>query len=274
MGWIFAPKTILGSSLVYLVIVKVLHSFMKNRDPVSCATAMRVYNIAQVVVCGYMTQGLVSELWKVGGWTQIVPGVLVPNAFGWNAPILQSHAHFIYVHYLSKFLDWFDTFFIVLRKKDAQLSFLHVYHHATIGPIWGLLLYVGFGGGTCMFGALLNSFVHVLMYTHYFVTSFGIKNPFKKQLTMTQITQFYLCIFHAASAIVVEHVFPLALAVLQVCYHISMIILFSQFFWKMFKAKPAEKVKADSDLAPAPRKGSKTMSSPTGGTRQRLKAAL
>lgn len=32
-----------------------------------------------------------------------------------------------------QYLDFFDTVFIVLRKKDTQLSFLHVYHHATIG---------------------------------------------------------------------------------------------------------------------------------------------
>lgn len=29
-----------------------------------------------------------------------------------------------------QFYDWFDTFFFVLRKKENQISVLHVYHHA------------------------------------------------------------------------------------------------------------------------------------------------
>ena len=76
---------------------------------------------------------------------------------------------FILIHYVSKFFDFFDTIFIVLRKKDDQvlfisfkcrinlkilpilnffffqLSFLHVFHHATIGPVWGYLLLLGRG---------------------------------------------------------------------------------------------------------------------------------
>ena len=46
----------------------------------------------------------------------------------------------MWVHYMSKFLDYFDTVFIILRGKEKQqLSFLHVYHHASIGMIWGTL---------------------------------------------------------------------------------------------------------------------------------------
>ena len=31
--------------------------------------------------------------------------------------------------YISKFVDMFDSFFFVLKKKFTHLSFLHVYHH-------------------------------------------------------------------------------------------------------------------------------------------------
>ena len=82
----------------------------------------------------------------------------------------------VLLHYLSKFLDWMDTVFIALKKKGQQLSVLHVYHHATIGPIWGLLLWLGMGSSEVVFGALLNSFVHVCMYLHYFVTALGFQN--------------------------------------------------------------------------------------------------
>lgn len=85
----------------------------------------------------------------------------MPNIFGFNMQITKEGEYFIFVHYLSKFLDLLDTVFICLKKKERQLIFLHVYHHATIGQIWGLLLYIGWGSGTALFGANINSFVHV-----------------------------------------------------------------------------------------------------------------
>jgi hypothetical protein len=87
--------------------------------------------------------------------------VRLPNIFGFNMKITKETEYFVFVHYLSKWLDLLDTVFICLKKNERQLIFLHVYHHATIGQIWGLLLYIGWGGGTALFGANINSFVHV-----------------------------------------------------------------------------------------------------------------
>ena len=39
-------------------------------------------------------------------------------------------------YYFSKLIEFLDTIFFVLRKKNNQISFLHVYHHATMFPIW------------------------------------------------------------------------------------------------------------------------------------------
>ena len=169
----------------------------------------------------------------------IINGFTMPNIFALNYLPNRRSEYFVLVHYLSKFLDFFDTLFIVLRKKDKQFSFLHVYHHATIGPIWGLLLYLNYGSGTAIFGALINSFTHVLMYAHYFVTSFGIRNPFKRLITTWQIFQFYLCLAHAVVVVFgYDNFVPLELALLQLGYHTTMVILFNQFFTRTF-AKPA-----------------------------------
>jgi hypothetical protein len=51
------------------------------------------------------------------------------NAFNAEKPIM---GNVLYMFYLSKILDFFDTIFIILGKKWKQLSFLHVYHHLTI----------------------------------------------------------------------------------------------------------------------------------------------
>lgn len=35
-----------------------------------------------------------------------------------------------YVYYLSKLTEFADTVFFVLRKKQSQITDLHVYHHS------------------------------------------------------------------------------------------------------------------------------------------------
>lgn len=184
--------------------------------------AMRLYNVVQIVVCLYMTIGL-------------APVVSFPNVFGINSTFTPQGEWFIFVHYLSKYLDWFDTFFIVAKgNASKQLSFLHVYHHATIGVVWGILLHLGCGNGTCRYGALINSITHVIMYSHYLWTSFGLKNPFKALVTKWQIFQFYTAFAHAVIVLtgvwIVEKQIPQKLAWMQFCYHITMIYLFT---WKL-----------------------------------------
>lgn len=51
------------------------------------------------------------------------------NPYSSERPVM---GNVLYMFYLSKILDFCDTFFIIVGKKWKQLSFLHVYHHLTI----------------------------------------------------------------------------------------------------------------------------------------------
>merc|ERR1719421_941393 len=163
------------------------------------------------------------------------PGTLfggLPNLFGINSEYTKAGEWYIFVHYLSKYFDWFDTLWMILKKKSStQMSFLHLYHHATIGVVWGFMLSVGHGNGTVRYGAFINSVTHVIMYSHYLWTSFGLKNPLKNYITMWQIFQFYTCFAHANLILFVlpqmETKLPHQLAWLQFFYHITMVYLFT-----------------------------------------------
>ena len=215
-----SPAMLYGPPVAYLGLALAGHHAMKSRTTPSWVNScVRVYNIVQILLCAYMTIGL----WPVVGF---------PNVFGIGSKYTADGEWFVLVHFLSKFLDWFDTIWMVLKKKSfQQMSFLHLYHHATIGVVWGFMLSTGHGNGTVRYGAMINSVTHVLMYSHYLWTSFGLKNPLKNMLTMWQITQFYSCFVHAISVLFLfpqlEVYLPIKLAWLQFGYHITMIYLFT-----------------------------------------------
>jgi elongation of very long chain fatty acids protein 4 len=214
MNALVSPVIFLGVPTAWVFAMFSLVQVMVKKKPVNVKAFMKVYNVAQIVVCSYMVYGLAACL----GF---------PNLFGINTEFDARGEWFVFVHYLSKFLDWFDTLFIILSKKRAQLSLLHVYHHATIVSVWGFLLYSNVGSGTTRYGAWINSLTHVIMYSHFLWTSFGLKNPFKKYITMWQITQFWSCILHAVLVLFLETTRVQDFAVLQVAYQITMVYLFT-----------------------------------------------
>ncbi|XP_017057395.1 elongation of very long chain fatty acids protein F-like isoform X2 [Drosophila ficusphila] len=100
-----------------------------------------------------------------------------------------------YAYYFNKYMDLLETFFFVLRKKNQQISFLHVFHHTyMVLFVFAILRYHGYGGfGFCM--SIFNVGVHIMMYTYYYQSSLN-QNSKKKDLwwkhyiTIAQLVQF------------------------------------------------------------------------------------
>eukprot|EP00929_Paragymnodinium_shiwhaense_P034489 TRINITY_DN1875_c0_g2_i1.p1 TRINITY_DN1875_c0_g2~~TRINITY_DN1875_c0_g2_i1.p1 ORF type:complete len:303 (+),score=61.62 TRINITY_DN1875_c0_g2_i1:76-909(+) len=225
------PSVLYGPPIAYVVCALIGHFVMQDRKPPAWVnSAMRLYNIGQILLCLYMTWGLMPVLYD--GEPLKLGSITLPNIFGINSEYTADAEWFVFVHYLSKYYDWCDTLWMILKKKSSeQMSFLHLYHHATIGVVWGFVLSTGHGNGSIRYGAWINSVTHVIMYGHYLWTSFGLKNPFKAYITMWQIFQFYTCFTHAICLLFVfremETRVPIPLAWIQFCYHITMIYLFT-----------------------------------------------
>lgn len=220
-----SPPFLFISTFFYLYSLFFLKLLMLNKSAYSLKIPMIIYNSFQIFINIYMIYGLSS-----------LPQLSIsnPNIFGLNTLYNSNLEYFTYIHYLSKYLDYFDTWFIILRKKERQLSFLHVYHHSSIGIIWGFLLYNNHGNGTASFGCLINSFIHLIMYSHYLLTSFGINNPYKKIITKAQLFQFYLSFIHSILVLLYETIYPSYYAWIQFIYQIQMIILFCNFYFKNY----------------------------------------
>lgn len=224
---LWRPEVCAISIFLYLSTIYTIRKVMANRGEFQLKNAMRVYNLAQVLLCGYMCYGLVRNPFT--------------NFFRVNTPYAQDAEYFLFVHYLSKWLDYFDTVFMCLRKKDRQITTLHVFHHASIPAIWSILLYNQQAFGTTTLGAFANSAIHVIMYSHYFITSFGINNPFKKVVTQAQLMQFAILIVHSCVALVFETEIKRELCFLQTVYQVIMLSMFGSFYKKSY-TKPTKKV--------------------------------
>lgn len=67
----------------------------------------------------------------------------------------------LYCHFQNKYVEFFDTLFMVVRKKNDQVTYLHVWHHVLI--LWAWLVTIRWNpGGDAYFGALVNSAIHVV----------------------------------------------------------------------------------------------------------------
>lgn len=92
---------------------------------------------------------------------------------------------------MLKVIDLSETIVFILRKKDSQISYLHVYHHiSTIFVVWFFLKYATYN--YIFYFIALNCGMHVIMYFYYFLSTFGPKvqkkiRPYKKLITTLQM---------------------------------------------------------------------------------------
>jgi len=223
-------------TLGYLVSLPVLKYFVENYLTKSCNVkvllkeSMVLYNIAQVVLNGWMVWRFLDALLNrnhpfIGDITTTSTGT----------------TYIIWVHYCDKYLEFFDTYFMVLRGRMDQVSFLHVYHHFSIVWAWWAAMNL-MPGGDSYFGALLNSWIHVLMYGYYALSLLKIPCPWKKMLTQAQLLQFTSVVAYSICCLYIwpeDHVEAKhrICVIIQIWEMVSLFVLFSLFYRKSYRKR-------------------------------------
>lgn len=187
------------------------------------------YNVSQMMLCSYMAIEAFTVAYREG-----YPVVCANFVYGEKAPM----AKVLWLFYVSKILDFMDTFFIVTGKKWTQLSFLHVYHHTTIFLFYWLNVHVNYDGDVYL-TIILNGLIHTLMYTYYFVSLHTRDIWWKSFLTSGQMVQF-CCMISQASYMAVTGCSksPTRVTLVYCVYIMSLLFLFAQFFTKTYVTKP------------------------------------
>ncbi|KAI8499684.1 hypothetical protein Bbelb_227350 [Branchiostoma belcheri] len=228
LPFVSSPLLTYGLVLLYLLFVWQGPRFMAKRKPFDLRWFMTPYNGVLVAWNGYIFYELLMTTFLNPGFSPVCQ----PVDYSQNQTATRL-ARACYLFFLSKLVELIDTVVFILRKKTSQVTFLHVYHHATMPMLW----FVGvrwIPGGESYFSATLNSFIHVAMYTYYLLAAVGPRlQPYlwwKRYLTTLQLIQFLAIIVHTSMAIYVSCGFPNEYNVALILYGISHILLFGNFY--------------------------------------------
>lgn len=222
--------------ILYVIIIKLGPWIMKDRRPLGLRNVMLAYNFVMVLLSTFC-----FVEFGVAGW-------FTGYSFGCeevdysNSPKALRMANVCWWFYMSKFIELLDTIFFVMRKKFNQCSFLHVFHHAIMPASWWFgVRFVPGGFGT--FHALLNSFIHLVMYTYYFMAALGPRYQkylwWKKYMTKMQIIQFILVTVHSVQLLWMKDCrYPRLFAYWILAYAVIFLVMFANFYIQAYKKKP------------------------------------
>uniref|UniRef100_A0A0K8RF79 Elongation of very long chain fatty acids protein n=1 Tax=Ixodes ricinus TaxID=34613 RepID=A0A0K8RF79_IXORI len=214
---------------------------MRNRKPLSLRPLLLAYNVFMVGASVHFAYITVKEAYVESGyslWCQADDSLTSPRAM-----ILFRHSWW---YLLLKMTELLDTFFFVLRKKNQHISFLHVLHHTlALVTVW-LDLYMGVLGQVALF-PLLNSSVHIVMYTYYGLAALSPNlRPnlwWKKYVTQFQIAQFMVLTVHAIVPILHVCGFPQGFACFMAAEAALFSALFSQFYVRTYMKRGDKSLK-------------------------------
>jgi len=208
----------------FVLLLKKLDDFIPQLE---LYYARLLHNLTLTLLSGYMVLEILRQLILTRNIGGILPG---EQGLGMAAVL--------WVFYASKILEFGDTFIMIFRKKWEQVSFLHVYHHASVFLIWWFnVLY--YPGGEAFFPALFNSFVHVLMYSYYLLSTFKLEMPWKKYLTSLQISQLFSFVLQGIWLIFTGPRESRLFALFNGGYALSLFLLFVQFYNQSYR-KPKD----------------------------------
>lgn len=148
-----------------------------------------------------------------------------------------------YLFYLSKFVEYADTFFLIIR--GAPITWLQYIHHIGAAVnMWSLTIY---GGEPVWIFTTWNSFIHAIMYCYFAYSVYGITILPKPVITSLQLTQFFTGLgmltytYLTVPCFVKDPVQMLATFYLSWVYVGAVAILFLNFFLQNYVKKPKKK---------------------------------
>lgn len=131
------PIQIILIFVTYFMIVKEIGpKLMEKREPYKLLGFIRIYNVFQIVACSAVIINCnVNHNFKLTDTWSCLP--MSTDFSNWI-----SYKSAIYWFLLIRIAEFFESFVFVLRNKQNQITFLHIYHHiSTPSVVWIHVLY-------------------------------------------------------------------------------------------------------------------------------------
>lgn len=175
---------------------------------------------------------IVFSAWTFYSLSQILYtyGIVYQQNYYFQNPHFEN---VIYLFYMSKYYEFFDTFILYLNNKKP--IFLQKYHH--IGAVVCWHLSYTYRVDAIWIPSLVNSFIHTIMYTYYLGSLLKINQLkfIKKYITSLQLTQFILTPpFTSIIYLPIENQVGRMMIYIFNAYTAGLIILFSQFYYNTY----------------------------------------
>ncbi|XP_055640202.1 elongation of very long chain fatty acids protein 7 [Toxorhynchites rutilus septentrionalis] len=225
-----SPIPVLAIAALYLSFV--LHlgpRWMRNRKPLEMKRTLILYNATQVV----FSVLLCIQPFFIGGLSHMF-NVSCNASTALDKSTQMAIWKGTWWYLVMKVIELLDTVFFVLRKKHNQVSFLHVYHHTIMVVFtWGYLKYLP--GAQGAFLGILNSFVHIVMYTYYLIAALGPRYQkylwWKKYMTTLQLLQFGIMLVYLFLIITFQCSAPRSLSF----FFVINVTIFLFLFWNFYR---------------------------------------
>lgn len=236
-------------SLLYVACVFSGRRFMKDRSALSLRAPLFLWNAALATFSIGGAYNLGSEL---------VTGVV---RHGWRYSICDQNVYYgasgfwCFAFCASKIVELGDTAFIVVRKQP--LMFLHWFHHITV-MIYTFYSYGEFLASGRWFMSI-NYTIHSIMYSYYAVRAAGLRPPrlVNMSITALQIVQMVAGMAVQIAVMTIKSE-PGGAAYCRQSFenvlfgtlmYLSYLILFVQFFYVAYGARPKNAVSFENGSA-------------------------
>jgi hypothetical protein len=217
---------LLAGNAIYILTTLLLFSHMKRKQQAyRLRWVLVIYDALNVLLTAYVCFSILKYKFR--------SGMLLCNSVA-NDQEGHKIAKIFALFYIQKYLEFFDTWWFIMRKSFSQVTFLHLFHHASITVVVGTILPFDYNGDMYL-PILLNSGNHMLIYLHYLLATFGIRSWWASHITFLQLSQFIL--------IFLQNIFSYRIGpscgspdfakILLIVYMGNMIALFVNFFMQV-----------------------------------------
>jgi hypothetical protein len=220
---------LITSNMTYLAITLALFSMMRKKSQgYKLRWLLLAYDALNVCIAAYIAISTLKFKLDTGG------GMLLCNPVSHEREALDIIPVFV-LFYLQKFIEYFDTWFFILRKSSRQVTFLHLFHHVSITVVVGSILPFDYNGDMYL-PIMLNSFNHMAVYLHYLLATLGIKSPWGSWITSMQLAQFVIIFAQSLIAFKIGPTCgsPDFAKLLMIAYMGSMVAVFARYWLQRY----------------------------------------